>query len=236
LGPPKNMSTPQHVVVVPDGNRRWAKGRGRPPFFGHIEGAKRTEEIIRAVFSEDITHFTFWSSSVANLTARPPEEVGTLFSLYEEYFTKLAREDEIHKNKTRIRVIGRWRDLTPQNVQRAIGLAIEKTQEYTERHLTFLVGYDGREEMLNAIGEIARNSVHDVTRETIKSHLWTRELPAVDLVIRTGGEPHWSAGLMMWDVADAQLHFTETLWPDFYGGEFSNIISSFKSKERRFGA
>ena len=230
------MVRPEHVVIVPDGNRRWARKRGRPPFFGHQEGAKRTEEIIRAAFNEGITHLTFWGSSVANLTARPQEEVSTLFSLYEEYFTKLASEEEVRKNKARVRFIGRWSDLTPPKVQKAINLAIEKTQEYTERHLTFLIGYDGREEMVSAVNSIARSHTGEIAGKTIKEHLWTRDLPHVDFVIRTGGEPHWSAGLMMWDVAEAQLYFTNTLYPDFDKDELHKALADYTERERRYGA
>ncbi len=194
------------------------------------------EEIIRAVHEKGVPYLTIWGSSAGNLTKRPEEEVRALFSLYEKYFNQLADADETHKNNVRIRVLGRWPELTPPAVQQAIARAVENTAKYEKWHLTFLIGYDGKDEMLRAVESIVAAGADGVEQETIKKHLWTSELPTVDLVIRTGGEPHWSAGLMMWDVADAQLYFTETLWPDFTPKELQRALDRATHTEQRHGA
>src|SRR3989344_8339937 len=219
---------PKHIVVIPDGNRRWARSRGLMAFLGHEEGAKRLEEILEAALDLKIPYFTFWGTSLDNVTKRSKEEVVFLFKLFERYFNKLLSNKKIEENKIKVSVLGRWREHFPEKLKDIIGRILEKTGDYDGYHLTFLMAYSGKDEMAEAINRITdsrfKNKDLRVDEKTIKENLWTRELPPVDLVIRTGGEPHWSAGLMMWDVSDAQLYFTETLWPDFSSGEFRGAL------------
>lgn len=256
------MNLPQHIVVVPDGNRRWAKKRGLPSFFGHKEGAKTTEKILKAVLDLKIPYFTFWGSSLDNIAKRPAQEVKFLFKLFEQYFKKLAKSKEVNQNKIKINILGRWRELFPESVKQTMEEAIKKTKDYggcqsrryrsalrpeTASELTFLMAYSGVDEMTAAIKKIAelridppgilrkKNAELRINEELIKNNLWTKDLPAVDLVIRTGGEPHWSAGMMMWDVADSQLYFTETLYPDFSVEEFKKAVNQYGKIERRMG-
>ncbi len=234
-----NLSQLQHIVVVPDGNRRWAKKRGLPSFFGHKEGAKTTEKILKTALDLKIPYFTFWGSSLDNIVKRPAQEVQFLLKLFERYFKKLAGSKEVNQNKIKINILGRWRELFPESVKRAMEGAIEKTKDYKNYQLTFLMAYSGIDEMTAATRRIAelriKNSGLRIDEKLVKKNLWTKDLPAVDLVIRTGGEPHWSAGMMMWDVANSQLYFTETLYPDFSAEEFKKAINKYGQIERRMG-
>jgi len=234
------MNLPQHIVLIPDGNRRWAKKRGVPPFLGHREGAKTTEKILKAVLELKIPCFTFWGSSLDNITKRGPQEVNFLFNIFERYFKKLAKSKDIHKNFVKINVLGRWNKLFPERVKKPIRQAIEKTKNYRNYQLTFLLAYSGIDEMTDTINRIIklknRNRRLKIDENLIKKNLWTKDLPPVDLVIRTGGEPHWSSGMMMWDVANAQLYFTDTLLPNFSVEEFKKAIEQYSKTERRMGA
>jgi len=230
---------PKHIVLIPDGNRRWARAKGLPPFFGHREGAKTTAKILKAVLDLGIENFTFWGSSADNITKRSPIEVKFLLKVFEIYFKKLAKNKEIHENEIKINVLGRWKEMFPESTKKAVESAIDKTKNYKKRNLTFLMAYSGIDEMTAAIKKIAELKVKSpklkVDENLIKNNLWTRNLPPVDLVIRTGGEPHWSSGLMMWDVANSQFYFTETLLPDFSVAEFKKAVENYSKTERRMG-
>ncbi len=230
---------PRHIVIVPDGNRRWAEERGKSAASGHREGAKVAENILRAAFDLKIPYVTFWGSSVANVTERTPLEVQGLFEVFRQYFERLLRTKAIHEHRARVSVVGRWEELFPERLKKPIRALIDSTKDYTAYRLTFLMAYSGVEEMTDAVRRIAASARKKtnlkVTEGLIKDSLWTRDLPPVDLVIRTGGEPHWSAGLMMWDVAEARLHFTKTFWPAFSPAEFKAIIGRYAKTERRFG-
>ncbi len=230
---------PRHIVIIPDGNRRWAKKRGLPGFFGHREGAKTTTKILKDALDLGIENFTFWGSSADNITKRNPIEVKFLLKIFEVYFKKLAKNKEIHKNEVKINVLGRWKEMFPEGTKKAIEFAIDKTKKYKKRRLTFLMAYSGLDEMTSAIQKIAKikieNSKIKIDEKLIKANLWTKNLPPVDLVIRTGGEPHWSSGMMMWDIANSQFYFTETLYPAFSVAEFKKALENYDSTERRMG-
>ena len=234
------MNLPNHIVLIPDGNRRWARKKGLPPFFGHRQGAKTTEKILKAALNLKIPYFTFWGTSLDNVTKRSPEEIKFLFNIFERYFKKLINSKEIHQNSVKINVLGRWDKLFPERLKQLIKKLINKTKNYKNHQLTFLMAYSGIDEMTSAVKQIANRKAQGknlkIDEKLIKENLWTKDLPPVDLVIRTGGEPHWSMGMMMWDVANAQLYFTETLLPDFSVEEFKKAIEQYSKTERRMGA
>ncbi len=233
------MNSPQHIVIVPDGNRRWAKKKSKPSFMGHRAGAIALQEICKTALELKIPALTIWGCSVSNVTERSSTEVKFLFALFEAYFKKLLKNKDIHKNEVRVEILGRWEELFPAGLKKALQAVVKATEKYSRHRLTFLMAYSGVDEMTHAIREIAdvvrKDPDFKVNGTLIKSHLWSKNLPPVDLVIRTGGEPHWSAGLMMWDVAEARLNFTQTLWPDFSPAEFKRAIEEFGGVERRYG-
>lgn len=223
---------PIHVALIPDGNRRWAKERKLPSFIGHQKGSEVLEEIISKSLELKIPYFTFWGSSLDNITKRSKMEVNYLFKIFENQFNKIADEKTIHDKKVRIEVIGQWREYFPEKTKKAIEKAIENTKNYNNFVLTFLMAYNGTEEMIDCI----KNIKGEVSKEKIKENLWTKNLPEVDFIIRTGckDDPHNSAGFMMWDSAYAQFYFTNKFFPDFEEKSFEESIKDYsKEKEEK---
>lgn len=225
---------PTHVALIPDGNRRWAKKKNLPSFMGHQKGAETLEKIIYKFLELKIPYLTFWGSSLDNITKRSKTEVNYLFKIFEDQFNKISEEEKIHENKVRIEVIGKWKEYFPENTKIAIEKAIEKTKDYNNFVLTFLMAYNGTDEMIDCIKKIKG----EVNKEKIKENLWTKNLPEVDFIIRTGckSDPHNSAGFMMWDSAYSQLYFTNKFFPDFKEKSFEAAIEDYSKRERRNGA
>lgn len=249
------MSLPAHIALIPDGNRRWAKKRGLPSFFGHRAGAKAAGKVLQTALDFKIPYVSLWGCSIANITKRSAGEIRFLFKLFSVYFKKLGKSKIIHQNKIRIRALGQWQKYFPTDLQKEIEKTLEATKSYNDYNLTFLLAYNGTEEMISAVqsmvgagsprpgdngtkkpdGKTEPLPANEIDEQNIKKHLYTKDLPAVDLVIRTGGDPHLSAGFMMWDVAEAQLYFTDKMWPDFDPTEFKKAISVYENTERRLG-
>ena len=233
---------PKHIAVIPDGNRRWAKKKGLSPWLGHRAGVKSFEKILELVRDLGIHCFTFWAGSYDNLTKRSDAEIRFLKEIYKINFQRLLKHKDIYRLKVRVNAFGRWPELFSDRIKKPIIEVIEKTKNHNQRFFNFLIGYNGTDEMTEAIAGIVNQSKTDqtlkVTSQLIKSHLWTKDLPPVDLVIRTGSasDPHFSNGFMMWDVADSQFHFTETFWPDFSQEEFLKALENYSKRERRMGA
>lgn len=229
---------PEHVVVIPDGNRRWARERGQKPLEGHLAGADRIEELVRKALEMKIKNISFWGSSVDNLKKRPLMEKKALLDIYEKYFKRLIESEEIHQNQAKINILGRWREQFPESLKKILEDGIRRTRDYKNYNLNFLLAYGGDDEMLEAIKKISLEvgkDIKKITPELIKENLMTRSLPAVDFLIRTGGEPHLSAGFMMWDLANAQLYFSDKLFPDFDKADFEKAIGDFSERGRRLG-
>ena len=229
-----------HIAIIPDGNRRWAKRRGVPLYEGHRIGGQTTEKIFEKSLELKIPYLTFWAASYDNLLKRSQEEVKFLINLINEEFKGLLEDARVHKNEVKVRILGRFREVLPPKTLKIIEKLIEKTEKYNIFFLTFLLAYNGTDEMVEAIKKISqafKGSTIKITDQVIKSFLWTRDLPPVDLVIRTGCEedPHNSAGFMMWHTAYSQYYFTKTLYPDFNPEEFERAINNFLERERRMG-
>ena len=231
-------TTLQHIAIIPDGNRRWAKKHDLQSKDGHGEGFKRVKDLIDQAFERDIKYLSFWGSSLTNLQKRPSQEVYHLYQGFKTYFHQLLTDTKVHKNKMKVRVLGRWREKFPPDVVALINKVIQSTKDYEAYHLTFFLGYNGDEEMCQAVQSIVNQAQEHsvkVTPELIKAHLYTKDLPPVDMLIRTGYEPHNSVGFMMWDVANAQLFFPELHFPDFTPERFTQVINDYYVRERRHG-
>lgn len=236
----KTESLPRHIVVIPDGNRRWAKKRHLPSALGHEEGVKALQNVLETIYELGIKYFSFWGASEANLLKRSPKEVKTLEKLYEVNFKKFAKDSRIHEKQVKVNVIGRWQELIKSKAaRRSIEMSIRETEKYDRYSINFFIAYDGISEMVNAVERITRQASQMpemiFTPQLIKDNLLTRELPPVDLLIRTGGEPHLSAGFMMWDISEAQLYFTEKHWPEFNGDDLKKAIEEYQNRQRRYG-
>lgn len=233
---------PFHVAIIPDGNRRWAKKRGLAPWEGHKAGADVIEEITKEALNIGIKCLSFWGSSADNLTKRPLEEKRALLKIYETYFSKLISNKEIYEKETRINILGLWEEQFPEGLKKILKEGIAKTKNHANYFLNFLLAYNGDDDILHAVKRISekvRSSQQEVeiTKEMIRENLITGELPDVDLIIRTGveGDPHNSAGFLMWQTQNSQYHFSEKHFPDFNAEEFKKAINDFSSKERRQG-
>ena len=232
-------TAPRHIAIIPDGNRRWAKQHMLLPWKGHERGAERFDEIVTALFEQGIPYVTLWAASEDNLRKRSKREITFLVSLLQNWLQKEFNEKRFLKRDIKFRFIGQWRPLLPDNSE--LAAVVEKLERQTEccgkRNLTVLFGYDGQNEMIEAIKKIKGDAnAHAIKKEDLQRALWTGELPPVDLVIRTGGEPHWSAGFMMWHTANSQFYFTRTLWPQFGRRELKAALEDFSKRGRRFGA
>lgn len=234
---PETKNIPTHIAIIPDGNRRWAKKRGLKPWDGHEKAAQNLEQIFRVAFDLGIKYLTFWGSSADNLKKRPFAEKRALLDIYKCYFRKLIDSEDIHRDKVRINVIGKWEEQFPGGLKKIIQECVDRTKHYKDYYLNFLLAYNGDDEMVEAMRQIAKKCKNGakITARAIKDNLMTKDLPPVDLLIRTGGEPHNSAGFMMWDVANSQLYFTEKMNPDFGPEDLKEAVRDYAKRGRRFG-
>ncbi|MEA3273652.1 MAG: polyprenyl diphosphate synthase [Patescibacteria group bacterium] len=235
------METPLHIAIVPDGNRRWAKKNGLKPWEGHEAGAKNLEKILEVVKELDIKYLSFWGSSEDNLRKRPLSEKRALLDIYRRYFKKLTESERVHRNKIKINVLGEWEKQFPTSLKKIIQEAKERTKNYDKYFINFFLAYSGSREMEKTIEKIAQDFKEEkfkkVTDSIIKERLITKELPPVDLLIRTGSlnDPHLSAGFMMWDTQNSQLFFSKKDWPAFNKQDFKKAIKDYGQRIRRYG-
>lgn len=240
------MNILRHVAVIPDGNRRWAEREGKHHTWGHQRGVIRFREVSTAAFKMGISHFTFWAASEDNLRKRIPEEVQMLVLLLK---TELGLRDTLRncqENKINFRVIGSWNDiLRDDELLHLIQFLQGKTKKFEHRFLTVLFGYSGIQEMVEAVKEACqypRKRPECLDEEVLRRTLWTRDLPPVDLLIRTGAceeGPNWnhnSSGFMMLLTTNAKVFSPPTLWPDFTAEMFRQTVADFSKTPRRFGA
>ncbi|MFZ1683832.1 MAG: polyprenyl diphosphate synthase, partial [Candidatus Zixiibacteriota bacterium] len=204
---------------------------------GHEAGAQITEKIVREAHTLGIREMSFWGSSMDNLIKRPLREKQALLEIYAKYFEKLINEKEVHVDRTKIRFIGRWEEQFPESLKKILYRCIEETQGYDQYFLNFFLAYGGTDDMLGAFQKVAALGIdpQSVTREVLKQHLMTAEITPVDMLIRTGGDPHNSDGFLMWDTAYSQLSFPNVYYPDFTPEEFQKSLHEYAERERRFG-
>lgn len=227
---------PRHVAVIMDGNGRWAQARGKKRIFGHQKGVERVREAVESCQRLGIEALTLFAFSSENWR-RPPEEVSFLMQLFLKALTKEL--NALHKNNVRIRFIG---DRSPfsDSLKQVMHDAEHKTKGNTGIQLTVAVNYGGQWDIVNAAKQLAQEvaskhiQVDEIDREHFASKLSTYGLPAVDLLIRTGGEQRIS-NFLLWDSAYAELYFTSTLWPDFDAEAWRQALDDYARRERRFG-
>lgn len=232
-----DKNIPNHIAIIPDGNRRWAKAKGLKPWEGHEAGAKNLEKLVLFALKKGIYCLSFWGSSLDNIKKRPLQEKKALLEIYKQYFQWLISSKEVREKEVRVNVIGRWQEQFPQSLKDSITETIEKTKNYKKRILNLLLAYSGTDEIIQAVQNIndRYKAKTKITAELIKENLMTSKIPSVDFIIRTGGEPHLSAGFMMWDSADAQLFFSDRNFPDFDEKEFNEALEEYARRQRRFG-
>jgi undecaprenyl diphosphate synthase len=222
-------SVPRHVAVIMDGNGRWAQVRGQPRAMGHRHGVRAARRILRAAHRSGVDYLTVFAFSQENWQ-RPQSEVRLLMRLFVKTLTREI--NALHRNGVRMRFIGDHRDFVPelrQEMDRAESLTA------ANQGLTVLVavGYGGQWDIARAAQKLADAGL-PITAGAIEDNLETRDVPAPDLLIRTGGEKRLS-NFLLWQLAYAELYFTDVLWPDFDDAEFERALLWFATRERRFG-
>ena len=223
---------PVHVGIVMDGNGRWAAQRGLPRLEGHRAGAHRVREVAEAAIDFGVEMLTMYAFSTENW-ARPEEEVSGLMSLLEE--TIAQEQDAVVENQIQVRSIGR-REAVPSTLQVAIDQLQEATRGNGRLTMNFAFNYGGRGEIVDAVREIVAKGVpaSHISEDTIAQHLYTRNLPDPDLVIRTAGEMRLS-NFLLWQAAYAEYYAAPVYWPDFGRAEFYEALANFSRRERKFG-
>ncbi|HEV2622694.1 MAG TPA: polyprenyl diphosphate synthase [Frateuria sp.] len=230
------MSIPRHIAIVMDGNGRWAKARLRPRSFGHNAGRKAVREVVEGCLRQGVEALTLFAFSSENWR-RPDEEVGALMELFLRALDKEV--DELHEQGVRLRFIG---DLNAFNAElrKRMELAMARTADNLKLALNVAVNYGGRWDIVHAARQAAiavtqgQLGIEDIDEARFGGWTSLAELPPLDLFIRTGGEVRVS-NFLLWQIAYAELYFTDTLWPDFDQACLARAIEDFARRERRYG-
>lgn len=227
---------PKHLAIIMDGNGRWAKKQGFLRAFGHERGSKSVKENINNCAKLGIEFLTLYAFSTENWN-RPKIEVKTLMKIL---IKELQKElITLQEKNVKLNAIGNLESL-PKSAQKELFEVMEKTKNNTKMTLTLALSYGSREEIVNAVRNISNKvknniiSIDSIDDSIINEHLYTQNLPEVDLLIRTSGE-HRISNFLLWQIAYAELYFTDVLWPDFKEQDLHEAIISYQKRERRFG-
>jgi undecaprenyl diphosphate synthase len=229
-------SLPKHVAVIMDGNGRWAKQHGLPRVEGHRRGADSAREIIRTAGELGIKYLTLYAFSAENWN-RPKDEVDALMKYLIHYLK--TETPELNKNNVRLEVIGQIYRL-PENVQEHLKKSMATLSKNNGLTLVMALSYSSRIEIVAAVRSIAEKAKQgkldpaDINEQVISQHLWTRNIPDPDVLIRTSGEMRVS-NFLLWQISYAELVITPTLWPDFRKPQFYEALEEYARRHRRFG-
>ena len=232
----EQTNIPQHIAIIMDGNGRWATNKGLSRDKGHTEGRESAKEMVRTCAKIGVKNLTLFAFSSENWQ-RPKLEVELLMGLlHNSLMTELK---ELQKNNIRLKTIGDTSKL-PIVVRKFLEKVCKQTKDNNLMTLTLALSYGSRDEIINSVKEIANKvknniiSVEKIDESLINQHLYTRNLPDVDLMIRTSGEKRIS-NFLLWQSAYAELYFSDELWPDFKSEHLIKAISDYQNRERRFG-
>ncbi|WJJ98958.1 isoprenyl transferase [Elizabethkingia anophelis] len=227
---------PKHVAIIMDGNGRWAKSRGEERTYGHRSAIQSVRNAINACNEIHIPYLTLYTFSTENWN-RPEDEVSTLMSLLSE--TLLNEADEIYTKGLRLKVIGDISKM-PEMVREQLQNVMDLTKDNKGGTLVLALNYGSQDEIIHAVKSIAKDAKdgkinpEDINNQLFESRLYTKDMPPVDLMIRTSGEIRIS-NFLLWQIAYAELQFLNIFWPDFTKDDFFNCILNYQDKERRYG-
>ena len=227
---------PEHIAIIMDGNGRWAKSRGEERTFGHRSAISAVRDAINGTNKAGVKYLTLYTFSTENWK-RPSDEVSTLMELLSE--TLLEEASELFTKGVRLHVIGEIEKL-PELVKEQLFKVVELTKDNSNANLVLALSYGSQKEILNAVQQIAQEvkdnkiSIDDINEELFENHLYTKNIPPVDLLIRTSGEIRIS-NFLLWQIAYAELQFLDIYWPDFKEQDLYQCIINYQNKERRFG-
>jgi len=234
----KQQPVPEHVAIIMDGNRRFAKDFGLSPDAGHIFGKEKIEDVLGWCFELGIKNLTVFAFSTENFE-RESNEVKTLMDLCKKELDNASKDSRIHKNQVRIRVIGRL-DLLPDDIIESAKYVMENTKKYDKYSFNIALAYGGREEIIQAIKKIASDvkngkiEIEDIKEPIVSKYLYTNGIPDPDLVLRTSGEERIS-NFLLWQLAYSELYFSDVYWPAFQKRDFLKAIRTVQQRKRRFG-
>ncbi len=232
---------PEHIAIILDGNRRWASEKALNPWVGHHFGAEKIKNLLDWCLDLKVKSITLYAFSTENFQ-RPRPEIEAIMKIAEEKLREVLTDERIHKNKVRVKVIGR-RSLLPPKLQKLIKEAEEATKDYNERFLNVALAYGGRAEIVDAAKKIAQKIENGeltsevITERVFENHLYTAHLPKQDpdLIIRTSGEERLS-GFLLWQSAYSELCFMDVYWPGFRRIDLLRAVRTYQKRKRRFGA
>ena len=230
------MKMPKHVAIILDGNGRWAKAKGMPRNYGHVQGAKTVEVICEEAYKMGIQYLTVYAFSTENWN-RPKDEVDALMKLLRNYMKTCLKTAE--KNRMCVRVLGDKTGLDA-DIRSRIAELEEATKNNDGLHFQIAINYGGRDEIVRAMRDIARNvkdgsvACEEITEEFLGEHLDTRGIPDPDLLIRTCNEQRIS-NFLLWQLAYTEFYFTPVPWPDFTKEELEKAIEAYNHRDRRYG-
>ena len=229
------MSVPNHVAIILDGNGRWARAKGMPRNYGHVQGAKTVEVICEEAYKMGINYLTVYAFSTENWS-RPRDEVDQLMKLLRNYM-KTCRQTA-KKNNMCVRIIGDKTGLD-EDIQESIAALEESSRDNTGLHFQVAINYGSRDEMIRAVNHITADIAEGriqgpVTEEMFEDYLDTKGIPAPDLLIRTSGEQRLS-NFLLWQLAYTEFYFTDVNWPDFSKEELEAACKAYEARDRRFG-
>ncbi|WP_054857514.1 polyprenyl diphosphate synthase [Vulcanisaeta sp. JCM 16159] len=232
---------PMHIGVIPDGNRRWARRVGLPITEAYRIGSDKVEEFLNWSLDFGIKIVTVYVLSTENFLRRSKLELDLLYRLLKEKLIKVRRDERIHRNRVRVRVIGRtW--LLPEDVRREIELTEEATADYSDHYLNLAVVYGGRQEIIDAVRKLfadynsGKLSISDLNEETLFKYLYVGDEPhpEPDLIIRTGGEYRIS-NFLLYETAYSELYILNKYWPEITKEDLKQALDDYARRERRFG-
>ena len=230
------MKTPNHVAIILDGNGRWAKSKGMPRNYGHIQGAKTVEVICEEAYNMGINYLTVYAFSTENWN-RPKDEVDALMKLLRNYMKNCLKRAS--KNNMRVKVIGRKEGLD-SDIRNQIEELENATEHNTGLTFTIALNYGSRDEIIRGIQQVAKDvkngelDIDKITEELFSTYLDTKGLPEPDLMIRTSGEQRIS-NFLTWQLAYTEFYFTDVPWPDFNKAELEKAVEAFQNRDRRYG-
>lgn len=231
MSSPSFAKKPTHIAFIMDGNRRWAASQGKLPTSGHSEGANMAEQVIEWCVEQEIPYVTLWALSTDNWQKRNELELAMIFKLIEGI---PARAEKMKKYGVTLKFLGRRRGL-PQHIQDSLEASEKLMYLENPKHTVYLaLNYGGRDEILHAVEDIMKNPPEKLTEEVFSSYLFTKDVPDVDLIIRTGGAQRLS-GFMPWQSIYAELYFTDTYWPGMTKEEFYKTLTYYEGTKRNFG-
>ena len=223
------MNKLNHIAFIMDGNGRWGKRRGRNRKFGHINGVKTVQKIVKSAIKLKIPFVTFYVFSTENWK-RPKSEISFLFKLVNSYFKKEIKN--VTENKIKINILGKT-ELLPKNLKKTLKETTTKTKKNNKLVVNLALNYGSKSELVDAFNKIKKSGKTNSISQ-IEKNLYTKNIPNPDILVRTGGQKRLS-NFMLWQLAYAELYFLEKLWPDFNEKDLKKIIKNFRSVKRNFG-